>query len=99
VEVEKSDISKIYRLCNSYDKLQSKWSQPTTKHAKRYRYKKAGASIQRRIQNLVDKFHKKTTKWAFENYSTIFRPKFETQKMVSKRQRKINSKTARKMQT
>jgi hypothetical protein len=59
VEVGKSDISGIYRLCNSYDKLQSKWSQPTTKHAKRYRCKKAGARIQRRIRNLVDKFHKK----------------------------------------
>jgi putative transposase len=41
VEVGKSDISRIYRLCNSYDKLQSKWSQPTTKHSKRYRYKKS----------------------------------------------------------
>jgi putative transposase len=40
---------------------------------------------------------KKTTKWVCENYSTIFLPKFETQRMVSKRQRKINSKTARKM--
>jgi hypothetical protein len=59
VEVGKSDISRIYRLCNSYDKLQSKWSQPTTKHAKRYSYKKAGARIQFRIRNLVDEFHKK----------------------------------------
>jgi putative transposase len=99
VELGKSDISRIYRLCNSYDKLQSKWSQPTTKHAKRYRYKKAGARIQRRIRNLVDEFHKKTTKWVCENYSTIFLPKFETQKMVSKCQRKINSKTARNMLT
>jgi hypothetical protein len=37
VVVGKSNISRIYRLCNSYDKLQSKWSQPTTKHSKRYR--------------------------------------------------------------
>jgi putative transposase len=59
VEVGKSDISRIYRLCNSYDKLKSKWSQPTTKHSKRYRYKKAGARIQRRIRNLVDEFHTK----------------------------------------
>jgi hypothetical protein len=59
VEVGKSDISRIYRHCNSYDKLQNKWSQPTTKHAKRYSYKKAGARIQRRIRNLVDEFHKK----------------------------------------
>jgi putative transposase len=62
VKLGKSDISRIYRLCNSYDKLQSKWSQPTIKHSKRYRYKKAGARIQRRIRNLVDEFHKKTPK-------------------------------------
>jgi putative transposase len=68
-----------------------------TKHSKRYRYKKAGARIQRRIRNLVDEFHKKTTKWACENYSTIFLPKFETQKMVSISQKKLNSKTARNM--
>jgi putative transposase len=78
VEVGKSDISRIYRLCNSYDKLQSKWSQSTTNHLNRYNYKKAGARIQRRIRNLVDKFYKKTTKWVCENYSTIFLPKFDT---------------------
>jgi putative transposase len=43
VEIGKSDISRIYRLCNSYDKLQSKWSQLTTKHSKRSDTKKAGA--------------------------------------------------------
>jgi putative transposase len=59
VEVGKSDISRIYRLCNSYDKLQRKWSQPEVKHRKRYSYKKAGARIQFRIRNLVDEFHKK----------------------------------------
>jgi putative transposase len=58
VEVGKSDISRIYRLCN-YDKLQRKWSQPEVKHRKRYSYKKAGARIQFRIRNLVDEFHKK----------------------------------------
>jgi putative transposase len=99
VEVGKSDISRIYRLSNFYDKLQSKWSQHTTKHAKRYRYKKAGARVQCRIRNLVDEFHKKTTRWFCENYSTIFLPKFETQTMVFKRQRKINSKVAKNMFT
>jgi putative transposase len=49
VEAGKSDISRIYRLCYHYDKLQSKWSQPEINHRKRYRYKKAGARIQRRI--------------------------------------------------
>jgi putative transposase len=62
VEVGKSDISRICRLCNSYDKLQRKWSQPKVKHRKRYSYKKAGAKIPRRIRNLVDEFHKKNNK-------------------------------------
>jgi transposase len=33
VELGKSDISRIYRLCNSYDKLQSKWPQPEINHS------------------------------------------------------------------
>jgi putative transposase len=75
VEVGKSDISRIDKLCYHYDKLQRKWCQTTGKHSKRYSYKKAGARIQRRIRNLVDEFHKKTTKWACENYNTILLPK------------------------
>jgi hypothetical protein len=47
MELGKSDISKIYRLCYAYE--QSKWSQPTSKHLKRYRYKNAGAKIQLQI--------------------------------------------------
>jgi hypothetical protein len=62
MELGKTDISKIYRLCNFYDKLQSKWSQPTTKHLKKYRYRKTGARIQLRIRNLVDEFHKMNNK-------------------------------------
>jgi putative transposase len=99
VEIGKSDISKIDKLCYHYDKLQSKWSQPEINHRKRYRCKRAGARIQRRIRNLVDDLHKKVTKWTCENYNTIFLPKFETQKMVFRSQRKINTKTARKMLT
>jgi putative transposase len=57
VEVGKLDISRIDKLCYHYDKLQSKWSQPEVRHRKRYRYKKAGARIQRRIRNLVDEFY------------------------------------------
>jgi hypothetical protein len=38
---------------------------------------------------------KKKKKWACKNYSTILLSKFEAQNMISKSQRKINSKTAR----
>jgi hypothetical protein len=71
VEVGKSDISRIYRLCNSYDKLQSKWSQSEINQCKR-----AEAKMQRRIRNLVDELHKKkVTKWTCKNFNTIFLPK------------------------
>jgi putative transposase len=59
VEVGKSDISRIDKLCYHYDKLQSKWSQPEINHRKKYRRKRAGARIQRRIQYLVDEFNNK----------------------------------------
>jgi putative transposase len=62
MEIGKSDISRIDKLCYHYDKLQSKWCQTTGKHSKRYRCKKAGARMRRRIQNLVDELHKKSNK-------------------------------------
>jgi putative transposase len=99
VEVGKSDISRIDKPCYHYDKLQSKWSQPEINHRKRYWCKRAGARMRRRIQNVVDELHKKVKKWTCENYSTIFLPKFETQRMVFTNHRKINSKTARNMLT
>jgi hypothetical protein len=39
----------------------------------------------------------KTQQSTCKNYSTIFLPKFETQKMICKSQKKINSKTVRNM--
>jgi transposase len=41
----------------------------------------------------------KKKKKACENYNTILLPKFETQKMIPKSQREINSKTTRNMLT
>jgi putative transposase len=95
----KSDISRVDKHCYHYDKLQSKWPQPEINHRKRYRCTRAGARMRRRIRNLVDDLHEKVTKWTCENYNTIFLPEFETQKMVFRSRRKINSKTARNMLT
>jgi putative transposase len=58
VEVGKSDISRIDKLCYHYDKLQSTWSQPEINHRKGYRCKRAGARMQHQIQNLVDELYK-----------------------------------------
>ncbi|KAG2381876.1 hypothetical protein C9374_005668 [Naegleria lovaniensis] len=90
---------RIGRLCCAYDKLQSKWSQPEVRHCKRYKYKRAGRRIQQKIRNIVDDLHKKLCLWLCRNYQVILLPSFETQKMVKKLHRRINSKTARKMLT
>jgi putative transposase len=93
------DISRIYRLCHHYDRLQSQWCQPDVRHQKRYRLKRAGARLQWKIRNLVDDLHKKLAKFLCENYQRIIIPKFETQGMIQRGQRRLNSATARKMVT
>jgi hypothetical protein len=68
VEVGKSDISRIYRLCNSYDKLQSKWSQPEINHRKRYRCKRAGKQQNGPAKITILYFHpnSKPRRWFLE---------------------------------
>ena len=91
------DSTRIGRLCHAYDKLQSKWSQ--VKHNKRYRYKKAGLRIYKKVKNLVGDLHKKMCLWLCKNYRIILLPEFNSQDMVKKSNRKIGSKTARAMMT
>lgn len=93
------DIERIYRLANNYDKLSSKMSHPKTRAVKRYIYRKARLRITKKIRNLVDDFHRKFCKWLLENFNTIILPSFETQDMVYKAKRKLNSKTARSLLT
>lgn len=95
----KGDIGRIYRLCHSLDKLQSKWSQANVRHKQRYNMKRAGTKIRKKIRNLVDELHKKMVKWLVENFRVVLLPEFETQQMVKRLNRKIGSKTARAMLT
>ena len=55
--------------------------------------------MQWRVRNLIDECHKKVVKFLVANYSVILLPSFETQQMVLRSQRKLNSKTARAMIT
>jgi len=95
LEVGKNDIGRIYRLGHAVDKLQSKWSQRETKHKERYHLKRAARRIRRKIKNLVKDVHCKLIKYLCLNYEVVLLPKFETNGMVSKKKRKIRSKTAR----
>jgi len=67
----RNDISRIYRSCHSHDYLQSKWSSTEISHNKRYKLKKAGARIRKKIQNLVKDIHCKFTKYLCENYKVL----------------------------
>jgi putative transposase len=61
--------------------------------------KKAARRIRQKIRNLIDETHKKFTKFLVDQYHTILLPKFETQKMIFRGNRRIGSKTARAMLT
>ena len=95
----KNDIGRIVRLCHVLDKLHSKWSGKDVRHRRRYRLKRAGRKIRKRVRNLVDEFHKKLSKWLCENYRVILLPVFKTQGMIVRGQRKIGSRTVRSMVT
>lgn len=106
MECGNGDEKRIYRLCRAFDDLQSRWSSDEVRHRKRYRMRRAGARIQKKIHNLVDEMHKKLVKWLVRNYRLVLLPRFETQDMVRRfdedenwRGRKIRSKTARAMMT
>ena len=87
-------MTRIYRLCDTMDDIQSRFQQPTTKARKRYRLKRAWKRVQTRVRNLIDEVHKKTTLALVKSYKTILLPKFETSQMVKRAQRRICSKTA-----
>lgn len=96
-EFGKGDSIKLYKLQSSWSKLQSKWSQKNVKHQQKRNMKKAGKRIWEKIKNLVKYFHCKLVKWLVTNYNYILLPKFETSKMVQKKNRKIGCMTVSAM--
>ena len=96
---EGGDTSQIYKLCRVLDKLQSKMSQPHIRHKQRYNMKRVSAKIRKRIRSIVNEVHYKLSKWLCTNFRTILIPKFDTQRMVRRGHRRINSTTARNMCT
>jgi putative transposase len=100
MEFGKGDIGHIYRICAHMDKLQSRIdSNKELRHKSRYRMRRAWRKMQWRVRNLIDECHKKVVKFLVANYSVILLPSFETQQMVVRNQRKLNSKAARAMIT
>lgn len=102
MEWGKSDTTRIHRLCHQYDKLQSRAS-PLKRQTgrdvrrRRYRMRRAGLQIQKKIRHLIDELHRKLALWLCENYRVIVLPEFGTQNMVKRLNRRIRSETARAM--
>lgn len=100
VEWGKHDIGRIYRLCYAVDDLQSRWTaDPTVRHHKRWKMKRAAMRLRKKIRSLVDEFHRKLAKWLCESYALVLLPTFEVSQMMPRGQRRIGSKTARAMAT
>ena len=98
-EVGINDYGRIYNLCRHADKLQSRWAAKECRARKRRGLKKAAKRIASKVRNLVDDLHRKLAAFLVDAYDVILLPKFETQGMVQKANRRISSKTARAMCT
>jgi putative transposase len=99
IDFAAKDIGHIYRLCHRLDDLNSRWDGNEVRHHQRWSMRKAGVRMRRRIRRLVDDLHCKLAKYLCETYSVVLLPKFETQGMIRRGQRRIRSKTARAMCT
>ena len=103
------DDEKIQNLCIKYDKLQSKLDKNDFHYTKTGEYHKTKKTrknfklkmlkVRENIRNKVKDLHWKFAKFLCSNYNTILLPKFESQHMISKEDRKISSKTARSICT
>ena len=91
-------VQRLMRLCLSLDKLIAKKDE-TKKLRRRRRMTLAADRIRCKIKDLVRELHWKAADVLCKQYHTILLPTFQTQHMVKRLERKIGSKTARKMVT
>jgi putative transposase len=98
IEIGKSDIGRITRLCQHLDNLISRIAKSNTSR-QRQKMRKAAGRIRQKIRNLIDECHKQAAAWLTNNYKIVLLPVFESAQMTNKTKRKIKSKTARQMLT
>lgn len=99
IEWGAGDMNGIFRLCYAADKLQSKIAEPDISYQQRRRRRKAFYRVYERIHNRVKETHCKLAAWLCRNYRVILLPKFETQQMIRRGERKLRCKTVRQMCT
>jgi putative transposase len=98
VEIGRNDVDKVFKMCYRIDRIMSKVSKAKN-HKQRYQRRRAACRARTKLQNCITDLHAKAAKYLCESYDLIFLPKFTTQQMVRRTNRKIRSKTARAMLT
>lgn len=98
IEVGGADMGRIERLCAHLDALHSRIAKE--RHLKKkWRMRRAAASMRAKIRNLVDDIHKKVSYYLATTYDVVLLPKFEASNMVRRATRRIQSKSVRAMLT
>jgi len=93
----KADMTDIVKECCTADRLQSRITLTKNNRVKRRKLRLAWLRKLQSIRNKIDEVHKKMSTWLCTNYRVILIPKFETQNMIKKVNRKIGSATVRGM--
>jgi putative transposase len=96
-KIGQGDFSRIARLASHMDKLISKISK--AKGNSKQKMKKALGRMKHKVWDLVAELHFQSINYLFKNYDVILLPNFETNEMVVRSSRKIQSKTVRSMLT
>ena len=94
-KIASGDFARIARLCSYIDLLISKKSKAKAKQ--KHRLNRALMKLRAKHKSLIDELHYKTINFLVKNYDIILLPTFETGSMVQKKNRKLQSKTARMM--
>lgn len=95
-----SAFTEIQKLGFELDRLISIKKNTSNKlRFKKRNFHRAINRVRNRIKDLVKEMHHKVALFLVKNFDIILLPKFETQEMVTKNSRKLNSKSARNMMT
>ena len=95
-----SAFTEIQKLGFKLDRLISIKKNTSNKlRFKKRNFHRAINRVRNRIKDLVKEMHHKVALFLVKNFDIILLPKFETQEMVTKNSRKLNSKSARNMMT
>jgi putative transposase len=92
------DFGRLVRLCHHLDDLISRRSTSKSKK-QRYRMKRAEYRLRWKIKDLRDELHAKAARFLVDNFDIILIPTFETSQMVTRKNRRLRSKTVRSLLT